>query len=507
MKQRQRKQWLRPLQLLQLRSQQARAKTLPHRLQLLRRQCAEISNKDTKVKAKNQPKKSHSSIHVRFCSFVRFFFVVLTVLAKCWEAALDHAIQLELPVTQQVLEAGAAAAAAVFADQVLKYDTPASCPDGSECWGSQCCSASTCPTARPTFAECGDSHASVLAQPQIDAAAQWAMTFAGQLGMLPDQQGELSALAAGAAAGEAARERGENCTAQFTAAGLAAAQAAANASLPSSKQAELAAAAAAAAAAASAARNGNLAESSDCSSKQGQVDAAAQLAELIAIQAGMSEEEIFLVVTLAVREAEFQATDPSNRTTTVTSTSSSSTSTSATTTSITSTTTLPVLMCMDDEPDCNTYMEHTQRCQANCSGLLYGYRTCIVTSTSHTYVGESFCVADDSGAVLPVQRDLVLGSVSVVVNSSTPLTVEKAREALATVMGVLPSQIEELNTTLVQTDSGAVTYSVDYVIKVWTLEEVQEVDATLTEAQGTSSILGFSHALRAEARSQLSPFS
>jgi hypothetical protein len=94
----------------------------------------------------------------------------------------------------------------------------------------------------------------------------------------------------------------------------------------------------------------------------------------------------------------------------------------------------------------------------------------------------------------------VLGSVTILVNSTTPVTAEKAKEALANLMGINPAQIEELNASTVQTASGATTFAVDYVIKVWSLEEAQQADPTATEAQSTGTILGFSFALRAEVR-------
>eukprot|EP00438_Fugacium_kawagutii_P022253 Skav210194 [mRNA] locus=scaffold6220:14926:21193:+ [translate_table: standard] len=412
------------------------------------------------------------------------------------EAAFDQAVASGLLDTEQVLSAGAAAAAAVFEDQVLLYDLPANCSDGSTCTGNQCCSAGACPSAHPAFDGCGDnSHALALAQEQIDAAAQWAGNLAEQAGMAGDQTSDLSSLSAGEAAAEASRERGDNCTEQATAAGLAAAQAAANVNATLRRQAELAGAAAASAASESIARNGNLEFSSNCSSKQGQIDAAARLAQLVATQLGLPEDEIRDTVIVAIRAAEFEATHPSNRTTTVTATSST----------VTSTTTLPVLTCLD-EPDCSTYMLHTQKCQANCSDLLYGYRTCIVTASSSRYIGDSYCIDANSPAVDNEEQEYVLGSFSIAVNSTTPVTAEKAKQALADLMGINPSQIEELNATEIETASGATTYAVDYVVKVWSLEEVQQADPT-AEAQSGGSILGFSFALRVEGSEEQAAYS
>lgn len=409
-------------------------------------------------------------------------------VAAAAQAAFDEAMASGLLDTEQVLASGAAAAAAVFEDQVLMYDLPANCSDGTACTGNTCCSSGgACPSAHPAFEDCGNDHALALAQQQIDAAAQWSGQLAGQSGMAGDQQSDLSSLSAGEAAAEASRERGDNCTEQATAAGLAAAQIAANANVTARRQAELAGAAAAAAAAESSSKTGQLVLSPNCSSTQGQIDAAARLAKLIGIQVGLTEPEIQAVVILAIREAEWEATHPSNRTTTGTSTSST----------FTSTTTLPVVMCLD-EPNCSSYMLHGQRCVANCSDLIYGYRTCIVTSSSTRYIGESFCIDENSPAVDNTEQDFVLGSVTILVNSTTPVTEEKAKQALANLMGINPAQIEELNATEVQTASGASTFAVDYVIKVWTLEEAQQADPSATDAQSTGTILGFSFALRAE---------
>ena len=106
--------------------------------------------------------------------------------------------------TEQVLASSAAAAAAVFEDQVLMYDLPANCSDGTACTGNTCCSSGgTCPSAHPAFEDCGNDHALALAQQQIDAAAQWSGQLAGQSGMAADQQSDLSSLSAGEAAAEA----------------------------------------------------------------------------------------------------------------------------------------------------------------------------------------------------------------------------------------------------------------------------------------------------------------
>ncbi|CAK9031626.1 unnamed protein product, partial [Durusdinium trenchii] len=414
-------------------------------------------------------------------------------VAAAAQAAFAEAVAQGLLDTQQAILAAAAAAAAVFQDQVLSYDSSYTCSDGAACAGNQCCSASeACPSAHPAFNQCGNSHALVLADGQIAAATQWATEIAGQVG-LASVKFDLGAQAAGEAAAEASRERGDNCTEQATAAGMAAAAAAANGNLTAREQVALAAAAAAAAAARSSALNGNFESSTNCSSKQGQMDAAARIAEAVARAAGLPIEVVQAILD-AVRAAEWEATHPSNRTTTYTSTSST----------VTSTTTLPVVICLPDESDCSHYMLHSQRCQANCTNeddILSGYQTCIITSnTSARYYGTSYCIGANDPAVAQEQRDYVLGSVTVNVNSTTPVTTAKAREALASLIGIHPDQIEELNATLVGDSSdGSSSYVVDYVIKTWSLEEAQQQDPTATDVISASSILWYSYAVRTQA--------
>lgn len=422
-------------------------------------------------------------------------------VAAAAQAAFAEAVAQGLLDTQQAILAAAAAAAAVFQDQVLSYDSSYTCSDGAACAGNQCCSASeACPSAHPAFNQCGNSHALVLADGQIAAATQWATEIAGQVG-LASVKFDLGAQAAGEAAAEASRERGDNCTEQATAAGMAAAAAAANGNLTAREQVALAAAAAAAAAARSSALNGNFESSTNCSSKQGQMDAAARIAEAVARAAGLPIEEVVQAILDAVRAAEWEATHPSNRTTTYTSTSST----------VTSTTTLPVVICLPDESDCSHYMLHSQRCQANCTNeddILSGYQTCIITSnTSARYYGTSYCIGANDPAVAQEQRDYVLGSVTVNVNSTTPVTTAKAREALASLIGIHPDQIEELNATLVGDSSdGSSSYVVDYVIKTWSLEEAQQQDPTATDVISASSILWYSYAVRTQASPQQAAF-
>lgn len=369
---------------------------------------------------------------------------------------------------------------------MVLYDLPATCSDGTSCVGNVCCSDAACPSAHPAFDSCGTSHADSLAQEQVDAAGRYAAQYAEQLGM--EDVVAVASEAAGAAAAEAARERGENCTAQGTAAGWAAASSASNQT--GKTQAALGAAAAARAAAGSGGYNGVFVSSSQCASTQGQIDAAARMAELIATQAGLTPAEVAQAVQDAIRAAEWEATHPSNRTSTFTSTSST----------VTSTTTLPVVVCVEDEPNCSTYMQHTQRCQANCSSsdLLFGYETCIVTADGARYFGSSFCRIEGEPATAATPRDYVLGSVNVVVNGSTPLTAQQVREALVALMGIQAAQVQELNVTLVADAPGQASYTVDYIIKEWTLQETQQLDGSALSSPSAGEILGITFAVRSE---------
>ncbi|CAJ1428484.1 unnamed protein product [Effrenium voratum] len=433
-------------------------------------------------------------------------------VAAAVQAALEEAAAQALPLDEQTILVAAAAAAAVYQDQVSLYDLLVNCSslDGT-CKGNACCSdGSACPSAHASYDVCGVDHGLLLAGEQIAAAVQWATAIAEQSGLNATAP-ELAAQAAGAAAAAASRDRGDNCTQQAAAAGVAAAAAAASANLTGAEQAALAGAAAARAAAVSA---------KSCASVQGQIEAAGLAAVAAGAQAGLSDSEQEAVRATAVRAAEWEATPVSNRTTTFTSTSST----------FTSTTTLPVVTCFPELSDCSSYMLHSQRCQANCSGLengnggngdgntdfLVGFQTCVVSldGSSRLY-GESACIGQGASPVSEELQDYVSGNMQIWVNSSTPVTDEKARVALIGTIAVYDPQVIELNASFIGTlvpGSDVPTsvrllaestdvwagYNIDYLIKVWTLEDALQAYPDATQTQSSGTLLYHAYALRAE---------